>query len=195
MIKALEAQAISGTMNMIGSAFGSLFGGGGAMSSVGSMTNTGTSAVLAGAGSVKMANGGVFSGGNLHDFSNSVVTSPTTFSYVTHAFAYGAGLMGEAGPEAIMPLTRGADGKLGVRSYNEGSGYPYQSVQPTNTVVNIYNYSGEEASQNAKTDNMGNQSIDVIIGNIAATQAQKPGSNLNRALRNVTGVPQQITRR
>ncbi len=195
MIKALEAQAISGIMNMIGSAFGSLFSGGGAMSSVGSMTNKGTSAVLAGAGSVKMANGGVFSGGNLHDFSNSVVTSPTTFSYGTHAFAYGAGLMGEAGPEAIMPLTRGADGKLGVRSYNEGSGYPYQSVQPTNTVVNIYNYSGEEASQSAKTDNMGNQSIDVIIGNIAAQQAQKPGSNLNRALRNVTGVPQQITRR
>ena len=27
----------------------------------------------------------------------------------------GAGLMGEAGPEAIMPLARGADGKLGVR--------------------------------------------------------------------------------
>ena len=27
----------------------------------------------------------------------------------------GLGLMGEAGPEAIMPLARGADGKLGVR--------------------------------------------------------------------------------
>jgi lambda family phage tail tape measure protein len=29
-------------------------------------------------------------------------------------FAKGIGLMGEAGPEAIMPLKRGADGKLGV---------------------------------------------------------------------------------
>ena len=33
-----------------------------------------------------------------------------------------SGLMGEAGPEAIMPLTRGPDGKLGVRSQGSGSG-------------------------------------------------------------------------
>ncbi|EGG6416548.1 phage tail tape measure protein, partial [Salmonella enterica subsp. enterica serovar Senftenberg] len=43
-------------------------------------------------------------------YSNSIVSSPTYF-----AFAKGAGLMGEAGPEAIMPLTRSADGSLGVR--------------------------------------------------------------------------------
>jgi phage-related minor tail protein len=39
-----------------------------------------------------------------------VVTGPTTF-----ATAGGVGVMGEAGPEAIMPLARGADGRLGVR--------------------------------------------------------------------------------
>ena len=33
----------------------------------------------------------------------------------------GTGLMGEAGPEAIMPLTRGADGSLGVRAQGGGS--------------------------------------------------------------------------
>jgi hypothetical protein len=33
----------------------------------------------------------------------------------------GIGLMGEAGPEAIMPLTRGADGSLGVRAQGGGS--------------------------------------------------------------------------
>ncbi|MDZ8348127.1 hypothetical protein SNB20_02610, partial [Escherichia coli] len=38
-----------------------------------------------------------------------VVNRPTFF-----AFAKGAGVMGEAGPEAILPLRRGADGKLGV---------------------------------------------------------------------------------
>jgi phage-related minor tail protein len=32
------------------------------------------------------------------------------------AFASGAGIMGEAGPEAILPLKRGSDGKLGVQS-------------------------------------------------------------------------------
>ena len=40
-------------------------------------------------------------------FTNSIVSSPTMFQM---------GLMGEAGPEAIMPLARGADGSLGVRS-------------------------------------------------------------------------------
>lgn len=45
-----------------------------------------------------------------------VVSGPVTFP-----MAGGAGLMGEAGPEAIMPLTRGADGTLGVRSSGGGS--------------------------------------------------------------------------
>ena len=36
------------------------------------------------------------------------------------AFAKGAGLMGEAGPEAIMPLTRAGDGSLGVRAVGGG---------------------------------------------------------------------------
>jgi phage-related minor tail protein len=36
-------------------------------------------------------------------------------------FAKGTGLMGEAGPEAIMPLKRGADGKLGVAANLDGA--------------------------------------------------------------------------
>ena len=45
-----------------------------------------------------------------------IVNRPTLFP-----FAKGIGLMGEAGPEAIMPLRRGADGKLGVASSGGGS--------------------------------------------------------------------------
>jgi phage-related minor tail protein len=56
------------------------------------------------------AKGGVYDSADLSRFSNSIVSSPTMF-----AFAKGAGLMGEAGPEAIMPLKRGSDGSLGVR--------------------------------------------------------------------------------
>lgn len=56
------------------------------------------------------AKGGVFDGAaGLSAFSGSIVNKPTPFM-----FAAGAGIMGEAGPEAIMPLKRGADGKLGV---------------------------------------------------------------------------------
>lgn len=56
------------------------------------------------------ANGGVYSSPSLSAFSGQVVTSPRLF-----AFASGAGVMGEAGPEAILPLARGSDGKLGVQ--------------------------------------------------------------------------------
>ena len=54
------------------------------------------------------AKGGTFLDG-ISGYSNQVVNRPTMF-----AFAKGTGLMGEAGPEAIMPLTRDASGRLGV---------------------------------------------------------------------------------
>jgi hypothetical protein len=56
------------------------------------------------------ADGGVYRSPSLSRFSGQIVTSPRLF-----AFAAGAGVMGEAGPEAILPLARGSDGKLGVR--------------------------------------------------------------------------------
>ena len=46
-------------------------------------------------------------------FTNSIVSSPTLFKFASGG-AMQTGVMGEAGPEAIMPLKRGADGKLGV---------------------------------------------------------------------------------
>ncbi|MEA3722011.1 phage tail tape measure protein [Enterobacter cloacae] len=60
------------------------------------------------------AKGGVYDSPDLSKFRNGIVNSPTMF-----AFAKGAGLMGEAGPEAIMPLTRTADGSLGVRMVDD----------------------------------------------------------------------------
>ncbi len=56
------------------------------------------------------ADGGVYRSPSLSRFSGQIVSSPRLF-----AFAAGAGVMGEAGPEAILPLARGSDGKLGVR--------------------------------------------------------------------------------
>lgn len=56
------------------------------------------------------ARGGLFRGGRVTPFAaGGVVAAPTYFP-----MAGGAGLMGEAGPEAIMPLARGPDGRLGV---------------------------------------------------------------------------------
>ena len=73
-------------------------------------------------GLTKNADGGAYAGGNLAAYSGKVVSQPTFFSYGVQAFAKGAGLMGEAGPEAIMPLKRGPDGKLGVAASGAGGG-------------------------------------------------------------------------
>lgn len=84
-------------------AFNMLFngaaGGGGILSLIGSLFG--------------FANGGVFNGGHVQPFANGgIVSRPTLFP-----MANGAGLMGEAGPEAIMPLRRGPDGRLGVSAH------------------------------------------------------------------------------
>lgn len=68
---------------------------------------------------VANADGGVYNSASLSAYSGQIVHKPTMF-----AFAKGAGLMGEAGPEGIFPLRRGADGKLGViaKMSNQGAG-------------------------------------------------------------------------
>jgi len=63
-----------------------------------------------------LADGGVVAGGAIKPFAQGgVFNSPTVFP-----LARGLGLLGEAGAEAVMPLARGSDGKLGVRSDGGG---------------------------------------------------------------------------
>ena len=98
------------------------------------------------------AKGGVFANDNVRAFANggaftnSIVSSPTLFR-----FAQGTGLMGEAGPEAIMPLKRGPDGSLGVRA--AGGGAP---------VINIINQTSGKVEQGGTRRNA-DGSIDVFI--------------------------------
>ncbi|MEO0916237.1 MAG: phage tail tape measure protein [Pseudomonadota bacterium] len=71
--------------------------------------------------------GASFAQGRVMPFaSGGVVSGPTYFP-----MRNGVGLMGEAGPEAIMPLARGADGRLGVRT--EGGARPVQIVMNVST--------------------------------------------------------------
>ncbi|WP_298292055.1 phage tail tape measure protein [uncultured Litoreibacter sp.] len=71
--------------------------------------------------------GGAFSQGRVMPFAKGgVVSGPTNF-----AMRGGMGLMGEAGPEAIMPLARGPDGRLGVAA--GGGGRPVQVVMNIST--------------------------------------------------------------
>ena len=76
-------------------------------------------------GILPFADGGTFAQGRVMPFAKGgVVSAPTQFP-----MRGGRGLMGEAGPEAIMPLTRGADGRLGVQAAGGG--------RAVNIVMNI----------------------------------------------------------
>lgn len=84
---------------------------------------------------------------SLSAYSGGVYDTPKFFQ-----FASGAGVFAEAGPEAIMPLKRGPDGKLGVSS--DGSG---------NVTVNVYNESGSTSRTERRSDGRGGSVIDVFI--------------------------------
>ncbi|EGM6110748.1 phage tail tape measure protein [Salmonella enterica] len=93
---------------------GSVLGMFGAGASAGGSTPSGaySSAALS---VIPNADGGVYRSAGLCQYSGSIVNRPTFF-----AFARGAAVMGEAGPEAILPLRRGANGKLGVVAAGSG---------------------------------------------------------------------------
>jgi len=74
-------------------------------------------------------NGNVLSGPGISALSGGVYNQPTAFGYNQHmtAFANG-GVLGEAGPEAVMPLARTSSGKLGVRTTDSSSGNDTQTI-------------------------------------------------------------------
>ena len=130
------------------------FSWGNVASSIGSWFSSSSTPVAA-------ANGGVFS--------NDVYSSPTLFK-----FAKGGkfGVMGEAGPEAVMPLRRGRDGSLGVQADGLGG---------NDVVVNVYNNSNAQASVNQRQTSQGTE-IDVMIDQLVAEKMGQPGTSSNNAL-------------
>ena len=115
-------------------------------------------------------------------FTNSIVDGPTMFK-----FAKGTGLMGEAGPEAIMPLRRDSSGSLGVVASGANQG--------SNVEVVVNNYGSEKATTNETVDSRGNRKIEVTIGDIAAAEIGRSGSSSQRALGSSYGMRPQLIRR
>ena len=112
-------------------------------------------------------------------FTNSIVNSPTLFKA-----AKGLGVMGEAGPEAIMPLKRDSQGNLGVRGGSQG-----------NVEVVVNNYSSEKATAKETTDSRGNRRIEVQIGDIVAGQMSTPNSSVQQAMTNGFSTRPRMVRR
>lgn len=113
--------------------------------------------------------GNVFSGGDLSLYRNSVVTRPTFFTHDEHIrkYAKGAGLMGEAGPEAVMPLARMSDSNLGVR---------IQGLTAPQVTINIQNNTPAQVHAETSTDAQGMPRIDVFIDEIDNRLAGRIGS-------------------
>lgn len=115
------------------------------------------------------ANGGAWNNG-VQMFANGGVVNRTT----PFGMAGGRmGIMGEAGPEAIMPLKRGADGKLGVAG--GGGGGTNISIGAGAVVVNASPDSQEDAQ---KTMQAINQLINVRVREVISDQ-QRAGNSMN----------------
>lgn len=113
------ASSGSGIFGSLIGSVGSFFGGG-----AGASASTGTAVSSYGSNFQFNAKGGVYDSPSLSAFSNGIVRNPTMFAFSKG----GAGIMGEAGPEAIMPLTRAPDGSLGVRAVGGGGGQSVSSA-------------------------------------------------------------------
>lgn len=156
------------------SSIGSLFSFG---ASSAATASSGTAIQNAGANFTFNAKGNVYDSPSLSAFSNGVFQTPQLF-----AFAKGAGVFAEAGPEAIMPLTRAADGSLGVRAVGTpqvSGGVPSVNFGD----INIQGGSPQAASQGT-TGAAGRQLKDAITG-VINEQASMPGSPLWRLIKGV----------
>lgn len=118
------------------SSIGSLFGFG---ASSAAAASSGAAIQNAGANFTFNAKGNVYDSPSLSAYSNGVFQTPQLF-----AFAKGAGVFAEAGPEAIMPLTRAPDGSLGVRAVGGGGG---QSVSSAPQVYITIDGNGNTSTQ------------------------------------------------
>jgi len=161
--------------NAIGGALGSLFGGFSGWGSASSASNFVSSGYGVNNSQFFITRGGhalgdVFTG--IHGFRNSIVSSPTFFTYGSQLtrFARG-GVMGEAGPEAVMPLTRMGNGNLGVQA--AGGGVVELSLTIVDRTQGGVGVEDAQASQGGLKLDVIVQQIDGKLAGLAASGKSK----------------------
>lgn len=123
------------------------------------------------------AHGRVFNSSGLVAFARGgVVSSPTYFG-----FNGGRGLMGEQGSEAVMPLTRTANGNLGVQVQGMGGGTVVNA--PVSVSVTVNSDGSKESSVNAnEAKQLGEAIRNTVVEQV--TRMLRPGEMINNAIRN-----------
>ena len=176
MARIATRQAASGLLSSLaGTAIGAWFGGGAAAGAgAGSFGSSIGSAITAN------AKGGVYDSPSLSSFSNQVHDKPQMF-----AFAKGAGIFAEAGPEAIMPLTRTAGGELGVRALGGGGGgagggntYNF----PVSVSVQTAGDGGSGTQEDTTQAGRNIQQVTKAEAEAAIARGVQPGGNIWRAI-------------
>lgn len=125
------------------------------------------------------ANGGAFTG--------SIVSSATPFKFANGG-GFGLGVMGEAGPEAVMPLTRTSGGKLGVLAEFGGRGSPVPSITFA-PQINVINNTGTAAAATTRPNSSGG--MDIILEHVESGLARNVQSGrgpLSGAMENTYGL-------
>jgi phage-related minor tail protein len=160
--QALLMKSVVGPLaNALSGGLGSLFGGG----------SSGGAGVDATGSLFASANGNIFSRGSVVPFARGgIVSRPTLFPMANG----GMGLMGEAGDEAIMPLRRLGNGRLGVESSGRGSQVLVQ-------VIN--NHPNAKVETREEDDGRGGRKMVAVIEEIVAQGLTRQSSPALKALR------------
>jgi lambda family phage tail tape measure protein len=118
IIRAIEEMIVK--LLIVGPLMRSLQGALGGFSFLGIGGGSAEATAFAG-GIAPMANGGVFSPTGIHRFATGGIFDQATSFRFANGAGFSNGILGEAGPEAVMPLQRGKDGKLGIAGGGGGS--------------------------------------------------------------------------
>lgn len=148
-------QSLVGIGSSLSGSLGGLFGGAAASGAASAASSSNAFSSGAYSNLKFNAKGGVYDSPSLSAYSGGIYDSPKFF-----AFAKGAGVFGEAGPEAIMPLTRSSDGSLGVRmvggdqagSVKSGDVIIHQTIQVSGNGDAALQRAMEEAARKGATD-------------------------------------------
>ncbi|QHI99366.1 phage tail tape measure protein [Xylophilus rhododendri] len=160
LVRIQTRQSLSGVASTLLSSLSGVFGGS-AWQSAGVQASGAVTSGVAGGNVVGTAlaplanaKGNVFQAPGLHAYANQVLEKATLFP-----FAKGAaiGVAGEAGPEAIMPLRRGADGRLGVSTASGGTG-----------AVVVNNYAGVQVQAKRQQRDDGSAFTEILIREVAS---------------------------
>ena len=121
------------------------------------------------------ANGGAYGSNGIQFFADGgILGGPGMFRH-----AGGLGVAGEAGPEAIMPLSRGPNGKLGVYNFGGGGG---GATIINNVVVNVEGKSGNNDAENTEMGNRVAKAVNDSLKTLIKSEVSnymRPGNMLN----------------